>query len=316
MNKKENTSTEPAGRGRWKKIIMAGAVAVVLVALAIIAITNSTPGPVEVSDVVTEPVTADVELALTQIKLRQFEQAKVTVEKLLELSPESSAGLWAKGNLLQAQGKAGSFEFFRRAADAPDAGAREWTSFGLAARDADQPQLAREYLGRAVKSGLREQQVLAVLGELSISAAEPGDAEYYFLEALKLKGADQDGSLWSGLARAQQASGRPDETVQTLTRATQKLRRWNDRSAMMVELADALVAIGRVWEAAEAYSAGSDGLPKSHTAALSAAKCYWQLGQFAQAMEYIDRAYELKADSGEILQWKSKIEISRFGPAN
>ncbi len=357
MNTQENSGTRSAGRGRWKFFIMAGAVAVVLIAVVIIAITNRIPGPVEVSDVATGPVTADAVLARirpllrgqqgpdapqadamsraidimaayierapedvqvrpllaeTQIKLRRFEDAKVTVDKLLELSPDASEGLWAKGKLLQAQSIAGSFEYFRRAAEAPDAGARQWASFGLAARDADQPQLAREYLARAVKSGLRERQVLAVLGELLISAAQPGDAEYFFTEALKLKGADQDGSLWSGLARAQQASGRPDKAVGTLTRAIGKLRRWNDRSAMMVELADSLAAIGRLDEAAEAYSAGSDGLPNSHTAALSAAKCYWQLGQYAQAMKYIDRAFELKRDSGEILQWKSKIERSRF----
>ncbi len=255
-------------------------------------------------------------LAETQIKLHRFEQAAATVEKLLELSPESSAGLWLKGRLFQVRGEEGSLELFRRAAEAADSGMREWMSFGLAAKDADQGELAREYLSQAVKAGLRDQRAFAVLGEISLSAGQPADAEYYFTEALKDKGADQHASLWSGLAKAQQAAGRPDEAVLTLTRATDRLRRWTDRAAMMVELADALAGIGRLTEAAEAYSVGSDGQPKSHSAALSAAKCYWQLGQYAQAMKYIDRAFELKSDSGEIAQWKSKIERSRFAPAN
>ncbi len=255
-------------------------------------------------------------LAQTLITLGRFDQAQATVDKLLELSPENADGLWAQGKLLHASSIDGSYEFFRRAADAPDSGAHQWASFGLAAIQADQPKLAQEYLAKAVKAGMQDQRVFAALGEIALSAVEVSDAQYYFKEALKLKGADQNASLWSGLAGAQILAGRPDEAVETLTSASERLRRWRDRSEIMVQLGTALAMVRRTSEAAAAYSAGSDGLPKSPAAALSAAKCYWQLGQYAQAMKYIDRAFELEDDSGEIAQWKSKIERSRFADPN
>lgn len=261
---------------------------------------RSHPGDIEVRPL----------LAEAQLELRRADQAELTIDELLALAPHSPEALWSKGELVRDRGGSGYADYFRKAADSiegagPDILAR-YAQELLARGRMDE---AERYFLRAQSAGARDARVLGGLGTIALQRKQYDRAEGFLAEAVE---SDRENPhLWVLLSEAQMESGKLDLSAATVAEAMNACRRKRD---LWMMLGTIRLRQKRTAEAAEALAEAARYPVVRGRAALGAARCYYDLGEYALAMKYIDLAAVEGIDTPEFADLLEQIEDARFGP--
>jgi tetratricopeptide (TPR) repeat protein len=266
-------------------------------------------------DVIVRPVLAKLEL-----ELGNATAAERVVSRLLELSPGLPEGVYLRARVMRLRGEQGYLALFRQAADADPADAEINTACGLALFDAGDDAAAEPYLRRAVRARREagadltraDARALKALGVVAMRQARYEEAAALLGEAAAADPSDLDVAV--RLVEAHRLAGDLDAAEDAYRRAETHFNKWADRCVLSLQLAEVLRDGGRFREAAEVFAAAARHQPLRAAAALQAAKCYYEVGEFADAMVQIDAA-AAAGDSEEIRRWQRKIEDARFGPA-
>ncbi|MBI5725407.1 MAG: tetratricopeptide repeat protein [Planctomycetes bacterium] len=264
---------------------------------------------------------ADVSLRLCRMNAHDsanmFAQANQAVDIVLEMAPNSSRGLWLKGELVRRRGGKDFMDYFARAADSPASDWQVWTAYGMELINQGKADQARRYVDRAAASGATgagTRKILLARAELAFAAGQYAQARELFRQAADSDTADMH--AWLMLARATEKSADPAATLKTLDEAVDALR---DRlKGEIFFMKGSILARSGDWEKASAafVSATADPAVRAH-AALEAAKCFYELKRYAPAMGYIDiAAQQMPGDDPELKQLMAKIEDARFGNAS
>ncbi|HOF17982.1 MAG TPA: tetratricopeptide repeat protein [Phycisphaerae bacterium] len=255
-------------------------------------------------------------LARALAAMGQADEAERRLDEALRAELISPELLWIKGELLRRRGgdSLRSFEHAAKLADRSHADI--WSRYGIVLLARGETAQGETYLLRAVEAGHRDGATCAAMGEAALRRNDFAAAERWMDEARKL---DQTNPfVWLRLAQAQKNAGRAADAEQTLLRGV-GICRGKDLGAMLLELGMLqLLHEGpreRVYaEAAETFARAADYAEVRARASLQAARCYYQLGQYARAMKHIDAAAELAGDDPEVRDWMTRIERERFGP--
>jgi Flp pilus assembly protein TadD len=253
------------------------------------------------SDIVVRPL-----LAEAQVRLGRLAEAERTVDDLLGLAPTSTAGLWLKGELLQARGAGGAMDFFRRAAESDKAPPEIWARYGLLALRHDDWEQAEKYLTQAEKAGQADAATLHGLARLA-----QHDGKFARAEQLLQRVADArpgDPAALAMLAVAQKDADKLPQAEKTIRKAMEL----SESPGLWEQLGDVLLLERRRVEAGEAYARAAEHPAHQVSAAFKAARCYYLEDKYALAMKYIDRAAEA-APAPEVLALRKQIEDARFG---
>lgn len=251
------------------------------------------------ADVAVRPLLAEVQLAMDDPAA-----AEQTADQLLRVSATADA-VWLKGQLVARRG-GDAMPFYRQAASAPSAGPAIWARMGhelLATRAYAE---AEDFFTRARKGGLSDASVLAGLGELAMRQRRDWPAAAGLL-AEASKADPSNPRIRAMLAEAQRQAGDLDAAAATLEAAL-RLAELSvaDRPPLQMALGGVRERQERWLDAAEQYR---------DVSAYDAARCYYIAGEFAAAMEQIDKAVALRPEATPeaVLLLKKKIEDARFG---
>lgn len=207
-------------------------------------------------------------LAEAQMKSGRYAQAEGTIDDVLRRAPRMARALWLKGLLAQRRG-ADAMDFFRKAAQSPDASAEIWATVGLALLEAGDEAAAGDYLRRAREGGIEDSRTLGPLGELALRAGQFERAEQLLKETLATdKSAPR---LWAMLAESQIKRDQLVAAAQTL--------------------ADAVAAC-----------------PQATRLVIQAARCNYRIGRYDQARRYVEMAAALSPDDPAVEALKNEIQ--------
>jgi tetratricopeptide (TPR) repeat protein len=254
------------------------------------------------SDIIVRPL-----LAETQVRLGRMAEAERTVDDLLGLAPTSAAGLWLKGELLQARGAGGAMDFFRRAAESSQAGPEIWARYGSLALRRGEWDQAESYLARAEKAGQADGTTLRGLAFLAQRAGKFARAEELLQRLADARKGDP--AVLAMLAMAQKDADKLPQAEKTLRQAME----FSESPGLWEQLGDVLLLQRRRVDAADAYARAAEHPAHQASAAFKAARCYYLQDKYALAMKYIDRAAEA-APTPEVQDLRKQIEDARFGP--
>jgi len=234
-------------------------------------------------------------------------------EDILAIYPASSEALWRKGELLRMDGKGGE-EFFEKAATSPDASPDIWSRYGCHLMSLGEKAQAAPWLEKGFAAGSQNGWGLMGLGELAIADRKFEQAHDYFAQAVK----DPQVGLraWLLLAETRKYLGRLDEAADAITECFESHRR---PDASRIEYGEMQLMLGQIRrlqrrydEASGAFIAAGRFEPLRLEAYVGAAQCLYTTGGYAQAMKYIDLAYNLSPSDQTIANLRRKIEDSRF----
>lgn len=254
------------------------------------------------TDVVVRPM-----LANALLRLDRMPEAERTVDELLKLSPSSAEGLLMKGQLVRRRDRRGALDYFRRAAESERATDEIWATYGaelMAFRRRDEAQV---YLERAEKAGNRDHKTLFALALLAM-----GDNRFPRAESLLAELASRERPSPQVLALLAEAQKYLDKNAQA-EKTIRKALEIREAPELRMQLADVLVLLRRREEAADTYAKASETPGLELEAGLKAARLYYLLEKYAQAMKHIDRIASA-APTPDVLEWKKRIEDARFGP--
>jgi len=243
----------------------------------------------------------------------QLAAAGRQVKEILRIAPNHAEALWTRGILADEANPGDGEEYYRKAADQPDAGAKVWGSYGLMMADRHEWKSAGAYLQKALRAGSEDGRVLLALGKIAFDDKRFDDARRLLGRAVVKRPFNAQG--WLMLAEVQRNSGQVDEAFDSLKKA-EKFARGPERGLLLMQLAQVYVNRRQWSDAAGTFAKASDYPAVTLRAAVQAAKCYYFVKNYALAMKYIDRAWELADGDKEILRWKNKIEDARFGPTS
>jgi predicted Zn-dependent protease len=260
----------------------------------------------------------DTELAIMLAKtLRQLGragEAELLVAGVLKISPQMPEALWLCGELTQARKGPNAQKFFDLAVQSPlcdknpATGRDIWAKYALQLLEAGQDQQARQYLQKASDAGLADARTAYGFGALASRAGQYDQAAKYLNESVHLDPANPQAQAL--LADAQVHLGQAGLARQTLGQALTKCL---DKSRLFMELGNLELSEGKPAQAAEAFAGACNYSSARVEASLLAAEAFYQAGQFARAMEYIDQAKALNNPSPEVNELLAKIEDARFG---
>lgn len=279
----------------------------------------------------------EIWLLLAQAYIKQFklEQAVGALNQCIDRQPNAQAAqaLWLKGAILaMVNRRAEAMQFFRQAAQNPQADADIFAKFGMELIRQTQMQWdnygetdfspgtmsflppkgyaeAESYFRKAYDAGSRGELTLAGLGQLAYYRGEYPQAEEFLSQATK---GLSHASLWQMLGDSQRRQNKLDQAAATLEKGIAGVQS-GDKAVLNLELGKVRAQQNQAAPAAEAFAYAADrgvGLPDS---AVQAAQSYFQTGKFAMAMKYIDQAAELAPADEQVIQWRKKIEDARFG---
>jgi tetratricopeptide (TPR) repeat protein len=298
------------------------------------------------------PDDVEIRSALTEVFLGagKFDEADEILDEILQRRPDHPTSLWRKGQLIVARARRQAEDreraaaaddrtalraklleliraaerlaetFLRKAADQDDAGADIWSRYGLMLLNRGETARARNYLNRALRTGRIEEDlapeqagaVCLALGNMAFQENDVVRAETLLNRAAALVPGEPE--PWQLLAELQRNLERRDAAADSLRRGL-KLVPSGRQGALLLRLGKTLNREETKLEAAEAFARAADHAAVRREALPLAAECYYQLGQYALAMKYIDQAAELPGDAPAVAELKTKIEDARFGPA-
>ena len=270
----------------------------------------------------THPEDAEVRprLATVLLQMGYVAEAQARVEELLRLRPESADALWLKGQVLRALGDPKYVEYYRRAAEGPDADVTIWSRYGLELLARRQYDQADRYLEKAVRAGARDTATLCALGRRAFDQDHYDAALQHFQQATRN---ERPGPIpWKMLGEAQREMGKLDDAAISLREALRLLpAAAADPAYQGPSRGDLLMMLGqvrmlqRLWlEAAKAYEEAQEFTLLQGEALLQAAKCYYNAGRYSLAIGYIDLAGRELPGSVEVRDWRRKIEDAHFVP--
>ena len=257
---------------------------------------------------------ADVEvrplLAQAQIDLGDLQAASNTLKVLLKLAPMSARGLWMKGELERQLGKRDYLDYFRKAVESPGAVAAPdlYGKYGREMLHLGKTRQAKLYLNKAVAGGNRAAVTLEALGQLDLSAGQYESARKLLADAAR---SDPSATTLRMLSEALEKTGRLPDAEHTLRQAVGKTH-GPQRGKLLMHLGALQAKLGLVAQAADSYAQASGYDAFCGQGALAAAREYYQIKHYAQAMDYIDQAVAALGDRGVVRQWRVKIENARF----
>jgi len=243
-------------------------------------------------------------LAEALIALNRHDQAEAQIDQVLLRAARQSKALWLKARLMRQRAAPGAMEIFRQAAESPDAEPEMLAAYGLELFSAGQAQDAKHYLQQARHKGLEDARILGALGELALRDEDFPQAEKLLSQAVT--DPRSNGRHWAMLARAQKNNNHLEGAVESLQEGIKKFPA--DRGVLYMELGETLGLLHRKTEQAEAYALASTFDPLGAVAAFRAAKCYYDLGQYAQAKSFLDPVIALQPNDPDLQSWKKRIE--------
>ena len=261
-------------------------------------------------------------------KLGKVDEALMHADVALELNPDYPGALWIKGMCLNRKQAGEGLNYFRKAAESPEAGVLIWSWYGLLMLNEGNSKEARKYLTKARDKGTQHGNVYAGLGKLEFDDGKFDGALSLFNKAIKMSGEDRvNPRVWDFMAMIYNMRDESDRELDCLLKA-EKRNRGLPRIDILRRLGDTY-SMRRSWaEAAGAYAnasrllrglrfaRGSDYDPGKM--ALESAKCWFfankpEGNELGLAMEQIDIASTLLPQDKEVLEWKKKIEDARYG---
>ena len=249
-------------------------------------------------------------LAKTYMALGRNDLARVEVDVVLKNAPQQSDALWLKGDLIRAAGAAGGenfVQYYKRAAESPDAGPGIWALYGGEMLKAGLKDDAAKYLQKALDKGLRDSRTLLPLGEIAFEENRFADAKKLLTEAIK----DPSCPLraWLVLASAQKNESELKAAEETLLDAIDSAGDDADQAVARMELAEVLLLQDRTQEAVEEFVHAAElHAPLRFDGYLRAARCYFVLNKISMAKLYVDGAVKLQPQDPEAIEWKKKID--------
>jgi|GEM_PF-3527891 len=253
------------------------------------------------NDILVRPV-----LAAALLRLERTKEAEQVVDDLLHLAPGGAEGLCLKGELLRQRDDNRYVDYYRRAAEAGDAGADAWAAYGREMLLRGHLKEAARYLDKAHKAALRSRELLRDLADLAMRNNDFARAEELIAQAM---GGRADVHMLGMLAEAQKNAGRPKEAEATIRRALAMQR----SGPVLMELGEVLLLQRRTADAADAFAQAAEFRPFESLAALKAARCYYLADRYALAMKYIDVVAARHGEEPEVRLWLKRIEDARFG---
>ena len=262
-------------------------------------------------------------LAEALYRLNDRAAAEHMVDGLLRLDAQSPQGLWLKGMLVRDRKGENHARFFQWAAQSPQAGPDIWLRYAVDLAAAGKLDQAEEYYRKSLKGESWNVQALGGLGELLIAKGQFEEAQKVLADAVRLEKRDRD--LWRMYAEALKNLAKLPEAADAIGKAI-AIRRGGPELLLQAEIlllqagqAQALgapaggeAAAGLRLAAAQAFASASDFPPARAEGAYKAAKVYYFLEQYAQAMRLITLARAAAPANPDIRQWEKKIEDARF----
>ena len=263
------------------------------------------------------PNDSEMAILLAQIlrRLGQASDAELAVDNVLKQAPQISEALWLKGELVAARGGNNPQKFFQWAADSrltasdPQIGRDIWAKYALQLLEADSDQQARQYLDKAAAAGLADARLAYGYGTLAFRAGDFEQARKHLGEAVRTEAGNA--RAWLMLASAQRQLRQVAQARASLKEALASCR---EKSKLLMELGQLELADGKPADAASAFASACNYAANRAQASLLAAQAFYQAGQFAQAMKYVDMASAENPPSQQMSELMAKIEEARFGP--
>jgi tetratricopeptide (TPR) repeat protein len=255
-------------------------------------------------------------LAEALFRLNEPAAAEHLVDDLLRLDAKSPRGLWLKGILVRERKGENHAKFFLWAAQSPQAGPEIWVRYATELAATGKLDQAEEYYRKSLKGESWNVPALGGLGELLIHKGQFDEAGKLLAEAVRLDKTDRD--LWRMYAEAQKNLGQLAQAADSIGKAI-AIRRGGAELLLRGEIL--MLQAGQAQDepaaalrlaAAQAFASAADFPAARAEGAYKAAKVYYFLEQYAQAMRLIDQARAAAPASADMLEWEKKIEDARF----
>jgi len=259
------------------------------------------------------PDDADAYLLLAQAlwEFGEYASAERVVDGLWESLPNKARLWWLKGELVRRRetNPARYMTFFQKATDCPDVTPEQWSRYGQLLVESD-PREARRWCQRAYDAGWRDASTLRVLGTLALDNNELSLARDLLETAVEKE--KNNPEIWLPLVQTYRELGQADRAVETAQMALQG----RPNGELWLELGQLLEERGEKERAAAAFAEAADYRLVQAEASVAAARLYYDLGQFARAMRYIDQARAIATlhDDPVVVVLLKQIEDARFGP--
>ncbi|MFP4105487.1 MAG: tetratricopeptide repeat protein [Phycisphaerae bacterium] len=256
------------------------------------------------------PQDATVRPLLAEVQLRtgMEDEAEKTILALLQQAPESAKGHFLRSLLLQMKGDPAYKRELKLAAESPGATARILAAYGMLLMQEDQKDQAAEYLQRAVQAEPSAPDPYVALAQLRLQDNQFESAVDLLSRAQKI--APDSVQIKALLADAQKNLGQYSAAAEVLQTA---IASEPDNWLLMMEYGKVLTLMRDYAAAAKTFAKASEYEPVAPEAAFRAARCYYFLDEFAEAMKYIDTASAAKPGDPKVESWVERIELARFG---
>lgn len=232
-----------------------------------------------------------VKLAMAQAETGAYDAARASLERALDIDPESPIAHFNLAEVMRRQGRyADAFEQYRRTVALDPNYAKAYLGLGQVNRQQGRP--AMESFRQAVRSDPLLAEAHIGLGRESLERRQAGEAAGHFLQALRVDPDSAEAHLDLGLARARQ--GLQEEALAAFRQAAAL-----DPASPEAHynLGVALARQGRTREALQYFRQAVRLKPEDTEAHSNLGMAYSQLGRLEDALEAFRQAVRLRPDS-------------------
>ena len=232
-----------------------------------------------------------VKLAMAQAETGAYDVARASLERALDIDPDSPIARFNLGEVMRRQGQyAAAFEQYRRTLATDPSYAKAHLGLGLVNRRQGRPAL--ESFRRALQSDPLLAEAHLGLGRETLERQRPAEAAGHFLQALRVDPDSAEAHLDLGLAQARQ--GLQEEALEAFRQAAAL-----DPASPEAHynLGVALARMGRTREALQAFRQAVRLKPEDAEAHANLGMAYSQLGRLEDAVAAFRQAVRLRPDS-------------------
>ncbi len=232
-----------------------------------------------------------VKLAMAQAETRVYDAARASLERALDIDPDSPIARFNLAEVMRRQGRfAAAVEQYRRTLALDSNYAKAHLGLGLINRQQGRP--AMESFRRALQSDRLLAEAHLGLGRESLERGSAAEAARHFLQALRVDPDSAEAHLNLGLAQARQ--GLQEEALAAFRQAAAL----DPASAEAhYNLGVALARKGRIQEALQFFRQAVRLKPEDAEAQSNLGMAYSQLGRLRDAVAVFRQAVRLRPDS-------------------
>lgn len=252
-----------------------------------------------------------VKLAMAQAKTGAYDAARASLERALDIDPDSPIARFNLAEAMRRQGRyADAIEQYRRTLALDPNYAKAHLGLGLIHRQQDRP--AMESFRRALRSDPLLAEAHLGLGKETLERGPAAEAARHFLQALRVAPGSAQAHLNLGLAQARQ--GHQEEALAAFRQAAAL-----DPASPEAHynLGVALARMGRTREALQFFRQAVRLKPEDAEAQSNLGMAYSQLGRLQDAVAAFRRAVRLRPDSARayVNLGLTQARLGRIGEA-